>query len=107
MSDFDNREKAFEKKFEVDEELKFKINSRAGKLLGLWVAGQLGLAGADAEAYAKAVVDADLKHPGHADLMQKIEKDLQAKGVQISRHVLEKEFGDCQKTAHAQITGKA
>ena len=105
MSDFDSREKAFEKKFEVDEELKFKIASRAAKLLGLWAAAQLDKTGADAEAYAMQVVDADLAEPGHNDLLGKLEADLSSKG--ISRHRLEKEFADCQKVAQIQVTGKA
>jgi hypothetical protein len=54
MTTFDDREKAFEKKYEHDQELQFKVNTRRNKLLGLWAAGLLGKSGADAEAYAKS-----------------------------------------------------
>ena len=61
MTTFDKREEGFEKQFAHDEELKFKANARRNKLLGLWAAEKLGLAGAEADAYAKAVVMADFE----------------------------------------------
>ena len=35
MTTFDKREEGFEKKFAVDQELKFKANARRNRLLGL------------------------------------------------------------------------
>jgi hypothetical protein len=78
---FDKREEGFEKQFAHDEELKFKATSRRNKLLGLWAAGKLGMTGADAEAYAKAVVLADFETPGDDDVFAKVRKDFDAKGV--------------------------
>ena len=43
MSKFDERENSFEKKFQMDEELKFKISARANKHLGEWAAKALGI----------------------------------------------------------------
>ena len=43
---FDKREEGFEKKFAHDEELQFKASARRNKLLGMWAAGKMGLAGA-------------------------------------------------------------
>ena len=81
MTSFDEREKGFEKKFEKDQELQFKVNARKNKLLGLWAAGVLGKAGADAEAYAKEVVMSDFEKPGDEDVIEKVSKDLAAKGI--------------------------
>ena len=53
MTTFDEREKAFENKFEHDMELQFKARARRNKMLGLWAAGLMGKSGADAEAYAR------------------------------------------------------
>src|SRR5581483_5093854 len=61
MSGFDERKKGFEAKWAHDEELRFKVMARRNKLLGLWVAGQKGLSGAAADAYAKEVVAADFE----------------------------------------------
>ena len=81
MTSFDEREKGFEKKFEKDQELQFKVNSRKNKLLGLWAAGLLGKSGADAEAYAKEVVMSDFEKPGDDDVIAKVSKDLAGKGI--------------------------
>jgi hypothetical protein len=81
MTTFDKREEGFESKFAHDEELRFKALARRNKLLGLWAAGQLGKAGADAEAYAKEVVMADFEEAGDEDVFRKIAKDLAEKGV--------------------------
>ncbi|HEY7846491.1 MAG TPA: ATPase inhibitor subunit zeta, partial [Bradyrhizobium sp.] len=45
MTTFDKREEAFEKRFALDEEQKFKAVARRNKLFGLWVAEQLGKSG--------------------------------------------------------------
>src|ERR1700674_3891079 len=45
MTTFDKREEGFERQFAHDEELKFKATARRDRLLGLWAAGKLGLAG--------------------------------------------------------------
>src|SRR5215467_3911725 len=78
---FDKREEGFEKQFAHDEELRFKAVARRNKMLGLWAAGILGKSGADAESYAKDVVMADFAQAGDTDVLHKVLKDLQAKGV--------------------------
>lgn len=82
MSGISDREKAFENKFAHDQELKFKAEARRNKLLGLWAAGLLGKA--DAEAYAKEVVASDFEEAGHEDVFRKVKADLDAGGVSIS-----------------------
>ena len=81
MTTFDRREEAFERKFAVDEELLFKAHARRDKMLGLWAAGKLGLSGAEAEAYARDLVAADLEEPGDADVLRKLKRDFEARGV--------------------------
>ncbi len=81
MSSFDDREKAFESKFAHDEELKFRILARRGKLIGLWAAEKLGKSGEAAEDYAKSVLLSDLEIPGDADIIAKLLGDLAPLGV--------------------------
>ena len=78
---FDKREEGFERQFAHDEELKFKAMARRNKMLGLWAAGILGKSGADAEAYAKEIVLADFEEAGDNDVLRKVTKDLEPKGV--------------------------
>ncbi len=81
MTTFDKREEGFEKKFAHDEELRFKANARRNKLLGMWAAEKMGIAGPAADAYAKEVVVADFDESGDEDVFRKVRKDFDAKGV--------------------------
>lgn len=84
MTTFDQRKDAFENKFALDEELRFKANARRNKLLGLWAAEKLGKSGADAEAYAKAVVVADFEEAGEEDVLRKVKNDFTLGNVAVS-----------------------
>jgi hypothetical protein len=94
MTTFDKREEAFEQQFAHDEELRFKATARRNKLLGLWAAEKLGLTGAEADSYALSVVMVAFEETGSHDVLAKIRKDFDAKGVdqsdhQINRHATE------------------
>jgi hypothetical protein len=91
MTTFDEREKAFEKKFEHDQEIQFKVTVRKNKLLGLWAAGLMGKSGADAEAYAKEIVMANFEKPGDSDVVHKLMKDLAAAGKPTEDHTIIKQ----------------
>ena len=86
MSDLNDREKGFERKFAFDEELRFKATARRNKLLGLWAAEKLGKSGADAEAYAKEVIVVDIEEAGDHDVFRKVKADFDAAGVAQSEH---------------------
>jgi len=103
MTTFDDREKAFEAKYEHDQDLKFKVNARRNKLLGLWAAGLLGKTGADAEAYAKEVVMADFEKPGDSDVMHKLMTDLAAAGKPMEEHTIRKQSEHLADDAKKQI----
>ncbi len=103
MTTFDDREKAFEAKYEHDQDLKFKVNARRNKLLGLWAAGLLGKTGADAEAYAKEVVMADFEKPGDSDVMHKLMTDLAAAGKPMDEHAIRKQSEHLADDAKKQI----
>jgi hypothetical protein len=103
MTTFDKREEGFEKKFAHDEEMRFKANSRRNKLLGLWAAGQLGLSGPDADAYAKEVVIADFEEAGDEDVFRKIRKDFDAKGVKQSDQQIRTTMTSLMEEAIVQI----
>ena len=103
MTTFDKREEGFEKRFAVDEELKFKANARRNKLLGLWAAEKLGLSGADADAYAKTVVMSDFEEAGDHDVLRKVQNDFQAKGVALSEHQIRRTMDEMMNQAVAQL----
>jgi hypothetical protein len=89
---FDEREQAFENKFKLDEELRFRVHSKAVKLFGLWIAEQLGFKDVEASVYADDVVEADFEEAGIEDVIRKVQKDLKTKGIEISDHDLHHRF---------------
>jgi len=85
MSDkFHDREKGYETKFKLDQELEFKARSRRNKLFGLWLADKLGMGPSEAEEYAKTVVTVDLEEEGDNDVLRKVRKDIETRGAVIS-----------------------
>ena len=103
MTTFDNRKDAAEKKFAHDAELQFKASARRNKLLGQWTAGQLGLSGAEAEAYAKSVVMADFEEAGDEDVFRKVRKDLDGAKVEVSDHVIRRTMDELLAKAIEEI----
>jgi len=104
MTTFDKREEGFERKFALDEELKFKAEARRNKLLGLWVAEKLGISGDAATAYAKEVVAADFEEAGDRGVVHKVMKDLAAKGEAITEPELRARMNELMAQAIAQVT---
>ncbi len=88
MNSFKDREKAYEAKFAHDEELRFKVEARRDKLLGLWLAEKLGKTGDEAKSYATEVVISDLKEAGDEDVISKVLADIETAGLDIDRDAI-------------------
>ena len=76
MTTFDDRENAFEAKYALDAEMRFKAEARRNKLLGLWAAGLMGKDADAARAYATEVVNSDFAEAGEEDVYRKVSGDL-------------------------------
>lgn len=100
---FNEREKAYEAKFRLDEEIKFKALSRGNKMLAEWLGEKFGMAAAERQAYGKELAMADLDKPGHDDLLDKVMKDAEMRKIRISRHDVEKEMKRCHTVALQQL----
>jgi hypothetical protein len=103
MASMKDREEAFERKFAHDEELKFRAMARRNKNLGLWAAEKLGKTGADAEAYAREVVEADFEEAGDEDVFRKVRRDFDAAGVEQSDHQIRRTMEELLDKAIAEI----
>ncbi|CAO6124044.1 COG5467 Uncharacterized conserved protein [Candidatus Pelagibacterales bacterium] len=82
MNNFNDREKAFEKKFANDQEAEFKISAKRNKLLGAWVADILTLNEEQKKNYITEVIKSDFQEAGDQDVFKKIKKDLEGKNIQ-------------------------
>src|SRR5687768_12007907 len=103
MTTFDERERAYEKKFARDAELRFKATARRNKLLGLWAAEKLGKSGEEADAYAREVIRSDMQEAGDEDVVRKVRGDFEAAGVQQSEHQIRRTMEELLAKAVAQI----
>jgi hypothetical protein len=83
MTQFDDRERAFENMYARDQELQFKIVARRNRLLGLWAAKKMGLTEVEADAYARDVIRADFEEGGDDDVIRKLLGDLTSAGIEI------------------------
>lgn len=104
MSTFDDRERAHEAKFIFDDELRFRIEARRNKLLGLWVAEKMGRE--DAEAYAVEVVAADFEEAGDEDVFRKISADLSAAGIDVPETELRAKMEALRAVARDQVASE-
>jgi len=107
MTTFDERQKGFEKKFAMDQDLKFRAESRRNKMIAEWAAGKLGITGAALDDYIKAVRKADLEEKGDDDVFRKIRGDLDAKGVAATDAEIREAMLKFLETAVSQIQGES
>jgi len=101
MTTFDKREEGFEKKYALDEDMKFKAVARRNKLLGQLIAEKLGMSGEAAAAYAQEVVAAVFE--GDGDVLHKVLRDVKAKGVDLTEQQLRARMDELMAEAVAQV----
>ena len=83
MNKFDDREKSFEKKFQIESELQFKIAARCNKYLGEWVTSKLGKNEEQTKIYIQEIIKADMEEAGSEDVFRKIKKDFDIESINI------------------------
>jgi hypothetical protein len=102
MTAFDQRERDFEARYKHDQDLQFKVKARRNRLLGMWAAERMGLAGEAAQAYAREVVEAEF-HVGDAYVAEKVCADHGAKGQRCTAGQIQFELAHFGETAKRQI----
>jgi hypothetical protein len=107
MSSFDDRERAEEARYAMDQQAQMRVTARRNKLLGLWAAGLMGVSGADAEVYAKSVVVADLEEAGDGDVIRKVLGDLTAAGITRTEAQVKEELARLLPVAREEIAREA
>jgi hypothetical protein len=103
MTQFDDRERAFEAKFARDEEMQFRVLARRNRLIGEWAAALMGLNEAETEAYAKDVIRADFEEAGDEDVIRKLLGDLTGAGVDVDDSKIRETLGHKLVEARRQL----
>ena len=107
MTDFNDRERAEEAKFAMDEETAFRVAARRNRLLGQWAAVKMGLTAEETDAYAKSVVQADFEEAGDEDVIRKLLGDLTGAGIDIDEANVRAALEEKSVEARRQLMGEA
>jgi hypothetical protein len=103
MTTFDDRERAFENQFAREQDMTFRIVARRNRLLGLWAAEKMNLTPEEADAYAKAVVQAEFEEAGDEDVVRKLYGDLVSAQVEIDETAIRAMMEDKLVEARRQL----
>ena len=107
MSSLDDRKNVFENKFALDETLMFKAEARCCKLLGLWLAEQMGLSGDAATSFAGDIIAANLEEPGFDDVKRFVMPRITEKDLDISEEDIDTKLAEFFSSAQEQIKSEA
>jgi len=83
MNEFNERKKGFEKKFQIDQELQFKVQARSNKYIAEFVSLKLKKTVEEKENYIQEIIKADMEEAGQEDVFRKIKKDFQIASISI------------------------
>ncbi len=100
---FKKREKAEEFRYEMEQELQFKAESRRNRLLGEWLAHKFGLSSDEAGTYVKEVIASDLLEPGIEDVVGKVMKDIEERRAGITEEEVRAEMARLFSVALEQV----
>ena len=92
----DERRRGFESKWAHDAELRFQVEARRNRALGLWAAEKKGLSGQAAEDFADSVIAADFEEAGDEDVFRKLRSELD---VSVSDAVIRDKMRECLAAA--------
>ncbi len=103
MTQFDDRERAFETKYARDEDMAFRVTARRNKLVGQWAAALMGLTPEETTSYATSVVQADFEEVGDDDVVRKVLGDLTAAAVDTDEATIRQALIDKTVEARRQL----
>lgn len=103
MTNMDDRKKAFEDKYALDQEVMFRIEARTAKLFGLWLASELGMADDEAKVLAGNMVSANLDEAGFEDLKRAARAVIADKQASIPDATIDARIENFLEEARVQI----
>jgi len=103
---FEDRKKGFEKKYELDKDLEFRVLARRDKLFGAWLAEIQGLEGLEAEKYVRHIAQSNFQKPGDQDMLDQALSDFSSKGLTIEISEMREKLNLFFIKAKKQIEGE-
>ena len=102
MDEFGRRQEAFERRFALDEDLRFRTLARRNRLIGEWAAALLGKTAGEASIYARELINTQV---GRSDdeLTATLKADFAAAGVAQSDHRIDRALAEMLERAKGEI----
>ncbi len=88
----DNRQKAFENNFALQEEREFKAKAVASKLFGLWAAKEMKLPEEEMILYSKHLIELSVSSKDYDEVIDSVYHDFQKLSLEIAKSKLEATF---------------
>lgn len=107
MNSFHDPQPGETSKLARDQEMAFRIQARRNKLLGTWAAERMHLSPAEAEAYAKGIVQSDFEEWGEEDVLRKVLGDLILAGVDADEGEVRDALRSSEAEARRTLIGPA
>ena len=101
MNTFEDRKNSFEKKFQMDQELQFKVAARSNKYLAEFVSSKLGKSDEEKQTYIQEIIKAYMEEAGSEDVFRKIKSDL--KDQNISDEEIRKKMDELNEKAKSEF----
>ena len=100
---FKDREKGEEFRFEIEQEILFKAESRRNRLLGEWLADRFGMTSDQKDEYIRTVIFSDLEEQGIEDIIGKVMKDIEDRSASITEDDVRAELERLYAVALEQV----
>ena len=98
MTTFDERERAFERRFAQEEEHRFHARNRRHRLLAIWASERMTLAGQAAEGYVTSFTECAVVTDDDT-LVERLRSDLRTAGIEATPASLRGEMERCAMLA--------
>lgn len=100
MRSFDERKDAFEKRFAHDEQMRFKVDMRANRLLGQWAAKKMGLSESESADFVRELIASDFEEAGRDDVFRKLCSSL---GDSVAESAVREQMEAAHEEAYRQV----
>ncbi len=105
MTNFQDRQRAEEKKYQLNKEQEFKVVMRRNKLFADWLADEVAM---DKDTARTRIIDADFEKPGSDDVIAEAMKIIAEQGQdkKINADILNKKLQEYHAIAKQQVVAE-
>ncbi|MGI9461986.1 MAG: ATPase inhibitor subunit zeta [Alphaproteobacteria bacterium] len=103
MTSFQDRQRAEEKKFQLNKEQTFKATMRGNRLFAEWLAGEVK---SDGEKTFDRILHADFEESGSDDVIREAMAIAKEQKKELPKNQLEKKLAECYHNAKQQVASE-